>query len=98
MTVENRKPRIDIKKMGNWLTERCKTSECPFCKGTRWEAVNGADVTGNAIPYGDGKGDMYMVGYPVLILVCPTCHFLRNIALTPDVLEVVLEDEHRAAE
>jgi len=98
MTVENKKPRINIHKMAAWLGERCKTSECPFCKGTRWEAVNGAGFVGSAIPYGDGKGDMYMGGYPVLILVCPTCNFMRNIALTSEVLEIVLEDEHRAAE
>ncbi|MNE02296.1 hypothetical protein D3C76_818020 [compost metagenome] len=98
MTVENSKPRIDIQKMAAWLNDRCKTSECPFCKGLRWEAVNGSQFVGNAMPYGDGKGDMYLGGFPTLILRCHTCNFMRNIALTPEVLEIVLEDEHRASE
>ncbi|WP_223466207.1 hypothetical protein [Pseudomonas sp. GL-RE-26] len=98
MTVENRKPRINIEKMSEWLNARIKTNECPFCKQTRWEAINGTAFVGCAIPYGDGRGEMYLGGYPVLPLICTTCNFVRNIALTSEVLEQVLEDEQIATQ
>lgn len=93
MTVENRKPRINIKKLGDWIDANTATAECPFCKESGWSAANGADFVGCAIPFGDGKGDMYMSGFPVLPLICRKCNFVRNIALTPGLLEKILEKD-----
>lgn len=98
MTVENAKPRINIGKVADWLSERATTTKCPFCDSEHWSAVNGPGFVGSALPYGDGKGDMYMGGYPVLALLCRKCNFVRNIALTPDFLEQVIEDAPVAAE
>lgn len=93
MTVENSKPRIDIKKFALWMSEVTNNSKCPFCQNEYWSAINGASFVGCALPFGDGKGDMYMTGTPVLPLVCKTCNFVRNVALTPELLERVLEEE-----
>lgn len=93
MTVENRKPRIDILKFATWMGEVTKSSKCPFCQSEYWSAINGADFVGCALPYGDGKGDMYLAGTPILPLVCKQCNFVRTIALTPDLLARVLEEE-----
>ena len=98
MSVGNPKPRINIEKFAQWLKEKTKTSECPFCKGNHWEAINGSHYVGCAIPFGDGRGDMYMSGYPVLPLVCAQCKFVRNVALTEELLELTLEDEQIAPE
>ena len=98
MSVENTKPRINIEKVAEWLNERTSTTKCPFCEGVHWSAVNGSGFVGSVIPFGDGKGDMYMGGSPVLSLVCRKCNFVRNIALTPALLEIVLEGEQIATE
>lgn len=92
MTVENRKPKINIQKLGAWLSERTVTEECPFCKTSGWTAINGSDFLGCAMPYGNGEGDMYMTGVPMLALICRKCHFVRNIALSPSLLKAVLEE------
>lgn len=97
MTLENGRPRIDIGRVAEWLTERGASSECPFCRNTRWEAVNGSGHIGNAFPYGsDGKGDMYFGGYPVLLLMCSRCNFVRPVALTPELQALVVEEESSA--
>lgn len=98
MSVENPKPRINIDKFAKWLNENTKSSKCPFCQGIHWEAINGSQYVGCALPYGDGLGDMYMSGYAVLPLVCAKCKFVRNIALTKELLELTLEDEQVAPE
>lgn len=98
MSVGNPKPRINIEKFGEWLQKKTTNSECPFCKGRHWEAINGSQYVGCAMPYGDGYGDMYMTGYAVLPLVCTKCNFVRNIALTKDLLDLTLEDEQLASE
>lgn len=98
MTVQNRKPRIDITKVATWIGEVTTTTKCPFCPSTAWSAINGADFVGCALPYGDGKGEMYMVGTPVLAMFCKQCNFVRTIALTPEVLTRVLEEEPSASE
>ena len=98
MSVENVKPGINIGKLAEWLAERTTTTKCPFCDNHNWSAVNGAGHVGSALPYGDGKGDMYMAGYPLVALVCRNCNFVRNIALTPSLLEIVAEDPQSASE
>lgn len=96
MSVENPKPRINIEKFAEWIRENTKTSACPFCSGTRWEAINGAHYVGCAMPFGDGEGEMFMSGIPVLPLVCAGCKFVRNIALSKELLALTLEDEQSA--
>lgn len=97
MTVENGRPRINIGKVADWLAGRGASSECPFCRHTRWEAVNGSGHIGNAVPYGsDGKGDMYLGGYPILLLMCGKCNFVRPLALTPELQASVIEGEPSA--
>ncbi len=98
MALENAKPGINIEKLAGWLAERTTSSKCPFCSNHNWSAVNGSGHVGSALPYGDGKGDMYIGGYPVLALVCKNCNFVRNIALTPSLLEIVIEDSRIAPE
>ncbi len=97
MTVENAQPRINIQRVAQWLGEKGAASECPFCKNIRWEAVNGSAYVGNAIPFSpDGKGDMFISGYPVLLLMCSRCNFVRHLALTPELHAFVVEGEPSA--
>lgn len=98
MAIENLKPRISIVKLSNWLNTHTKTSECPFCSCNKWEAINGPNYVGCAMPYGDGEGEMYLEGLPILPLVCAECRFVRSIALTKELLEQVLEDESSDSE
>lgn len=91
MALENAKPRINIEKLALWLGERTTTTKCPFCECLNWSAINGSGHVGSALPYGDGRGDMYMGGYPVLALACRNCNFVRTIALTPSLLEIIEE-------
>ncbi|MGA4640571.1 MULTISPECIES: hypothetical protein [Stutzerimonas stutzeri subgroup] len=92
MSVENQRHRINIARMAEWLGKR-GVNQCPFCKKEQWEAVNGSTFVGSAIPFGDGEGDMYMAGLPVLLLTCMNCYFVRPISLKKDLLDLVLEKD-----
>lgn len=97
MSVENTKPRINAKKLEAWLNAHCKSNECPFCKEADWTVVSAHNFVGCALPFGDGKGDMYMTGIPIVPLLCKKCYFIRNIALIPSLLNEVLEPDTNAS-
>lgn len=96
MTVENKRPKINIAKMAEWLGKK-GGSQCPFCKHEQWEAVNGSTFVGSAIPFGDGEGDLYMAGLPVLLLICKNCYFVRPVSLKKDLLELVIDKDDAAS-
>lgn len=95
MAVEEQKeePRkIDLAKLNAWIRENTTNGKCPFCDTNSWSVPNAPGVLGVALPWGDGKGDMYMTGLPVLPITCKKCFFVRQISLTEENLEKILED------
>lgn len=84
---------INLKKLGAWLDERKAKSACPICDQKGWSMLNDGWHVGNAIPFGDGKGDMFIRGFPVLTMFCNNCHFVKQIALDKRLLAEVSNDE-----
>ncbi|MHA7916481.1 hypothetical protein [Alloalcanivorax xenomutans] len=93
MSKEPPKPKIDARKLGVWLDSRGAKVECPICGHKKWSALTGANHVGNVLPYGNGEGQQYMDGFPILTLFCQNCLFIKNIALTEELLAEVRSDE-----
>jgi len=93
MRADRPTTRLDIQKLGTWLDSRKAKTNCPICSHKKWLALNGEGYIGNALPYGDGTGEMYPTGFPILTLFCQNCHFVKSIAITDDLLGEITSDE-----
>lgn len=95
MSIQSQPPkarRVNLAKFDDWLKKNTSSCKCPFCQGEDWILPNSDTLVGCAIPWGNGTGDMYMTGMPVLPLVCKKCLFVRPISLTRELQAEVLEE------
>lgn len=83
--------RISLTKLGAWLEENRISSKCPFCSTNSWTVPQNETVVGCAIPWGDGWGEMFTGGMPVIAMVCNKCFFVRQLALDRGLRDIVGE-------
>jgi hypothetical protein len=84
--------KIDLAKLSSWMDQHSISSKCPFCESTSWTVPQNDSIVGNAFPWGDGWGDMFMTGMPVISMVCNKCYFVRTMALDRGLREIVAGD------
>jgi len=84
--------RIDLKKLDAFFAEKTKSAKCPFCEKDEWTLPTAGSVSINALPWGKADGNMYMVGLPVLTMICTTCFFVRMMAIPDPALRASLAE------
>ncbi|MGU9815622.1 hypothetical protein ACU684_09545 [Pseudomonas sp. LF135] len=72
---------VDLKKLDKFIAEKTKTAKCPFCHSEDWTIPTSGEVALGAIPWGQIDGSMYMVGLPVVTMICKNCFFVRMMAI-----------------
>lgn len=90
--------RISLAKLTVWINENKISNKCPFCETSEWTVPQNDTILGCALPWGDGKGDMFMTGMPVIVLVCNKCFFVRPMALDRGLREIITEEIDNATQ
>lgn len=89
--------KLNLDKFNKWIRDNSISNVCPFCQTSDWSVPVDTGILGCALPWGDGRGDMYMTGLPILPLTCKKCFFVRSIALDQSFMNLVTEDPQDAA-
>ncbi|MDY7559927.1 hypothetical protein QN366_05005 [Pseudomonas sp. CCC3.2] len=96
MAQEETEYRVDLNKLDAFMAEKTKSAKCPFCEKDEWTLPSAGTVSINTIPWGKADGNMYMVGLPVLTMVCTTCYFVRMMAIPDPDLRASLAEAQNA--
>lgn len=94
---ENKKFRISLSKLTAWVEENQISSNCPFCGTSSWTVPQNSTIIGCAFPWGDGWGEMFTGGMPVVPLVCNKCFFVRSMALDRGLRDIIAEEVENAS-
>jgi len=83
---------VDWEGLASFLKSKGAKNECPLCESTSWSipTPTSGNIVGLTIPWGNGEGEMYMQGLPVLPLFCNQCYFVKQLALVGDLKEFVV--------
>lgn len=74
-----------------FLTKVGADKPCPFCGSDNWRAPGGTDILSHVIPWSNAKGEMYMNGTPLFVMVCARCSFVRSHAFSATHVKSVIE-------
>jgi hypothetical protein len=95
--VKSSPRKLSLEKFNKWIEENKISNTCPFCQTNDWSVPVDTGILGCALPWGDGCGEMYMTGLPILPLTCKKCFFVRPIVLSNSLVSLVTEDPEDAA-
>lgn len=90
--AEQKKKRVNLAKVTEFFEAAGIPTECPICHTDNWNIPFAKTFGGNAIPWGSGDGGMFMMGLPVLVMVCAKCKFIRQHSLVEGDIPGALED------